>query len=56
VVIKGHPSYLAKEVKALEAGSYFSSKGEALHKITSSSEKETILYVRTNGEVKIYQD
>lgn len=56
VVIKGEPSYFEKEVKTLEAGSYFSSTGEAVHKITSSSEKETILYVRTNGELKIYQD
>lgn len=52
VVLKGNPKYLGKENKVLETGSYFSSKGEALHAISSLSQ-ETILYIRTNGNYKI---
>lgn len=51
VVIKGNPTYIGVENKVLETGSYFSSKGEALHKL--SSETETILYIRTNDKVEI---
>lgn len=47
VVIKGQPTYLGKEEKTLEIGSYFSSEGKSLHKITT--QEEVILYVRTNN-------
>lgn len=56
VVIKGNLHYLMpqnKETKALDMGSYFGSMGKAVHKIKNSSDKEIILYVRTNGDLKV---
>ncbi len=52
VVIQGQLQYqLSKEAKTLDAGSYFSSKEESVHEV--SSKKETILYMRINGEFKV---
>lgn len=42
------------EVKRLDAGSYFTSMGNAIHNFSNDSPKEVILYVRTNGKVKLY--
>lgn len=53
VVIKGFPQYsLTKtDVKILEPGSYFSSEGApAAHHVSSKTDVETIIYVRTNGK------
>ena len=50
VIIHGSADY---QSKILTPGSYFGSKGEAAHKITSDTEQETIIYVRTNGPIKI---
>ncbi|SDW92212.1 protein of unknown function [Lutibacter oricola] len=51
VVVKGAPEFLGTENKTLETGSYLSSKGEALHNI--STKEEVVFYVRTNGEYNI---
>lgn len=51
VVITGDLSYKMPktgEVKSLDAGSYFTSKGKAVHQIATEKE-EIILYIRTNG-------
>lgn len=56
VVIKGELSYvmpLNNEQKMLDSGSYFGSSDRSIHAIANNSEKEIILYVRTNGEIKI---
>ena len=56
VVIEGQPNYIAskgKDIKNLEAGSYFSSQGKSTHQLTSDAEAESIIYVRTNGKFDI---
>lgn len=56
VVIKGNLNYLMpqnKETKALDTGSYFGSTSKAMHKIENKSGGEIILYVRTNGDLKV---
>ncbi|AXT49434.1 DUF4437 domain-containing protein [Aquimarina sp. BL5] len=56
VVIKGNLNYIMpqnNETKNLDAGSYFGSTDKAIHTIKGNSEKEIILYIRTNGEVKV---
>ncbi len=54
VVIKGAVKYFMpqnKETKDLDPGSYFSSTDKAIH--TINAEKETVLYLRTNGEISV---
>ncbi|MBE9032374.1 DUF4437 domain-containing protein [filamentous cyanobacterium LEGE 11480] len=53
VVITGEPQYFGTNTQTLEPGSYFSSKGESVHQISSNAGKESIIYVRTNGRYKI---
>jgi hypothetical protein len=56
VVVKGLPQYkMSKEdIKTLEPGSYFSSKGSsAVHQVSSKAKEETIIYVRTNGKYDV---
>lgn len=59
VVIKGQarlrlPGQI--DIAPLEAGSYFRSKGEMVHQVSSSREEETIFYIRANGKYDIIQD
>lgn len=51
VVIKGQLQYHVSEteVKNMEQGSYFNSSERSDHKISSKKERDTIIYVRTNG-------
>lgn len=59
VVIKGLLDYKmnSNEVKVLEPGSYFGSKGaSAVHVVSSNSKDETIVYVRTNNKYDVIQD
>ena len=55
VVIKGKTQYQKSEteVKSLEPGSYFSSKGDFLHQVSSKAGVESIIYIRTNGKYKV---
>ncbi|MBT3013179.1 MAG: DUF4437 domain-containing protein [Candidatus Thiodiazotropha sp. (ex Lucina pensylvanica)] len=55
VVIKGQPRYQVSEteVKALEPGSYFSSKGTSTHQVSSNVGKESVIYIRTNGKYDV---
>ncbi len=56
VIIKGELNYTLpqnKEIKVLDAGSYFSSTGKAIHTILNTTEKEVVIYIRTNGYIKI---
>jgi hypothetical protein len=53
VVIKGQPQYLGDDVKTLEPGSYFGSKGETAHQISSKAGEESIIYVRTDGKYEV---
>ncbi|MCG8031791.1 MAG: DUF4437 domain-containing protein [Candidatus Thiodiazotropha taylori] len=41
------------EVKALEPGSYFSSKGTSTHQVSSNVEEESVIYIRTNGKYDV---
>lgn len=56
VVIQGELRYKMPQtgtLKLLDAGSYFSSEGKAVHTITTDSESEATVYVRTNGEIRV---
>jgi len=55
VVIQGQPQYQVSttDIKTLEPGSYFSSKGDTMHQVSSKAGKESIIYVRTNGKYEI---
>jgi hypothetical protein len=55
VVIKGQPQYQISEtdVKTLEPGSYFSSKGESMHQVSSKAGEGSIIYVRTDGKFDV---
>lgn len=56
VVIKGRPKHGVPgqtEVKTMAPGSYFSSKGESVHHVSSEVGEECILYVRTEGELDV---
>lgn len=56
VVVKGLPQYKANgqsEIKTLEPGSYFASKGDGIHEISSNTEQESFLYVRAEGKFEI---
>ena len=53
VVIKGQAQYSGTDVKVLEPGSYFGSKGEAVHQISSKAGEESIIYVRTDGKYQV---
>jgi hypothetical protein len=56
VVIQGRLQYQVQgetDIKTLELGSYFSSKGESVHKISSIAGKESIIYVRTYGKFDV---
>lgn len=54
VVITGEPQYHATEAKTLAPGSYFGSKGESVHQLSSRGAESTI-YVRTDGSYDITQ-
>lgn len=55
IVIKGQLQYTKSDgdISILEPGSYIGSSKETTHPISSTSDKETILYVRTNGKYEI---
>ncbi len=56
VVIKGELNYRLpneNDTKVLNIGSYFGSTNKAIHSISNSFESETIIYIRTNGIVKV---
>ncbi|MEM7715772.1 MAG: DUF4437 domain-containing protein [Cyanobacteria bacterium P01_A01_bin.68] len=56
VVIQGQPQYQVPgetEAKALVPGSYFRSKGESVHQVSSKAGEESIIYVRTDGKFEV---
>lgn len=53
VVVKGQPQYFGDHVKNLEPGSYFGSKGETVHRLSSKRGKESTMYVRTDGMYEV---
>ena len=55
VVIEGQLQYQMSEAdfKTLEPGSYFSSKGESVHQVSSNALEESIIYVRTDGKYNV---
>lgn len=58
VVIRGqiaHRRSGASDVSNLEPGSYFGSKGKAMHKISCEAEGECLVYVRTEGRYDVIQ-
>ncbi|WP_298516169.1 DUF4437 domain-containing protein [uncultured Kordia sp.] len=55
VIIKGNLLYelpTTKEIKRLDAGSYFTAKAKAIHEIFNE-EEDVILYIRTNDTIKL---
>jgi quercetin dioxygenase-like cupin family protein len=55
VVILGAVNHIDGGAKQLNAGSYFGSTGEAVHKIAALPDEDTILYIRTDGRYDISQ-
>ncbi|QPJ63667.1 MAG: DUF4437 domain-containing protein [Candidatus Nitronauta litoralis] len=56
VVIQGNPKYQMpgkNNVETLEPGSYFSSKGESVHRLSSNAKEESILYMRMEGKFDV---
>ncbi|NKI28507.1 DUF4437 domain-containing protein [Arenibacter sp. 6A1] len=56
VVIQGELNYTLpqnQEIKILDAGSSFSSTDKAIHNISNDSEIDVLLYLRTNGNIKV---
>lgn len=56
VVIQGRPQLQVSgetDFKALEPGSYFSSKGKSAHRVTSEEGEEIIIYVRMKGRFDV---
>ena len=55
VVIHGQPHYQVSEtdVKTLEPGSYFSSKGESVHQASCQAGEDCIIYVRMEGKFDV---
>lgn len=56
VVIRGELQYKMPQnnkVKVLDTGSYFGSTDRAIHTVKNNSSNEIILYIRTNGAIKI---
>lgn len=56
VVIQGRLQYQvpgSTDIKTLEPGSYFSSKGESVHQVSSEAGEETIIYVRVEGKFDV---
>ncbi|KAA3624428.1 MAG: DUF4437 domain-containing protein [Flavobacterium sp.] len=56
VVIQGEMNYMLpqdQETKVLDTGSYFGATSKAIHTISNNSEKDVIIYVRTNGNIKV---
>lgn len=56
VVIQGQVGYQMPgetEAKTMEQGSYFGSKGESVHQISSKAGVESIIYIRTDGKFEI---
>ena len=56
VVIEGVLNYKLpenQETKVLDTGSYFGATSKAIHTISNNSEDDTVIYVRTNGNIRI---
>jgi quercetin dioxygenase-like cupin family protein len=55
VVIQGQTQYQVSktDVKSLEPGSYFSSKGESLHQVSCEAGQDCIIYVRMEGKFDV---
>ncbi len=56
VIIQGQPQYKVPsetDVKILEPGSYFSSKGASEHQISSRAGEDSIIYIRTDGQYNV---
>lgn len=56
VLIKGELNYFvpgSKETKVLDAGSYFGSTDKAIHTLNNKNNQEVLLYIKTNGSIKV---
>lgn len=53
VIIEGEIEYEASEIKNLDPGSYFTATEKSKHKIKSSNNSDCLIYIRTNGALKI---
>ena len=53
VVIKGRLQHHGADAIGLDPGSYFGSKGEARHHVSTGTGSECLLYIRTNGQYEL---
>ncbi|MEO1626512.1 MAG: DUF4437 domain-containing protein [Bacteroidota bacterium] len=56
IVVTGEPKYAmpnSNQIASLDPTSHFSSTGKSIHSIAIDEEEEAIIYIRTNGEIRI---
>lgn len=53
VIIKGELEYGSDDPKTLDPGSYFTSTEESKHSVSSANNSDCIVYIRTNGDLKV---
>jgi len=53
VVIKGRPEYLGADRMSLEPGSYFGSKGAAVHRLSAGAAEASVIYISTDGSYRV---
>ncbi|WP_299898956.1 DUF4437 domain-containing protein [uncultured Aquimarina sp.] len=56
VLIKGELNYVmpgSNETKVLDTGSYFGSTDKAIHTVNNKNNQEALLYIKTNGSIKV---
>ncbi|MEO1517467.1 MAG: DUF4437 domain-containing protein [Bacteroidota bacterium] len=56
IVVTGEPKYAmpnSSQIASLDPTSHFSSTGKSIHSVAIDEEEETIIYIRTNGEIRI---
>lgn len=54
VIIQGNMMYGPDQAKDLTPGSYFGAQGPSEHQITASGDRETVIYIRTNGPYQLH--
>ncbi len=56
VLVQGELHYTLpqnRDVKILDPGSYFTATDEAIHRVANETNDNSILYIRTNGDIKV---
>ncbi|MEM7104911.1 MAG: DUF4437 domain-containing protein [Bacteroidota bacterium] len=56
IIIEGLVSYQMpdSQLHQLDPASYFGSEGKSIHAVTNGQTEDAVIYVRTNGKIKVY--